>query len=107
MVDVVETADGLRVSGLLDVRSVAEVRAALHRTLDSCAGDVTIDLSGLDALDATGLGVIVAAHRRALAQGRRLVLRGVRPSLARLFAVTRLSRVLIVSRAVEDGTTLA
>ena len=107
MVDVVETAGGLRVSGMLDVRSVSEVRTALYRVLEGSTGDIAIDLSSLDALDATGLAVIVAAHRRALAQGRQLVLHGVRPSLARVLAVTRLNRVLVVNRASASGSTAA
>lgn len=94
-----ETPEGVRVSGFLDVRAAGAVRAALHRRLDEPSGDVVLDLSGVDALDVTGLAVIVAAHRRAVRQGRRLVVSGVRPSLARLLAVTRLHRVLTVSRA--------
>jgi anti-anti-sigma regulatory factor len=36
-----------------------------------------------------------------VAQGRRLVLDGVRPPLARLLAVTRLNRVLVIRRSHE------
>jgi anti-anti-sigma factor len=55
-------------------------------------------VSGVDGVDATGLGVILAVHRRAVAQGRRLVLDGVGPGLARVLAVTKLHRVLVVRR---------
>jgi anti-anti-sigma factor len=99
MVQVVETQDGVLVCGFLDVRAAAEVRAALQRALDRDCGDVHLDVTGVDAMDVTGLAVIVAAHRRAVAGGRRLVLTGVRPALARVLAVTRLHRVLAVSRA--------
>ena len=81
----------LTVSGSIDVRSVSAVREALAGLLERRAGDVVLDLSGVD--------VIVAAHRRALRSGRRLVLRGVEPGLARLFAVARLGRVLSFERA--------
>lgn len=104
MTQVERTTRGLRLSGFLDVRCVADVRSALHATLDATTGEVVVDVSDLDALDATGLAVVVAAHRRALGQGRRLVLDGVRPPLARLLAVTRLNRVLIVRRLPPDVT---
>lgn len=102
MTQVERTTRGLRLSGFLDVRCVADVRSVLHATLDTTTGDVLVDVSDLDALDATGLAVVVAAHRRALSQGRRLVLDGVRPPLARLLAVTRLNRVLIIRRMPPD-----
>jgi anti-sigma B factor antagonist len=98
-VAVEETSQGVRVSGFLDVRAASEVRAALNRLLERPVGDVVVDVTEVDALDVTGLAVIVAAHRRASRQGRRLVLAGVGPSLARLLAVTRLHRVLVVTRA--------
>lgn len=98
MLAVEQTAEGARVSGVLDVRGVGRVREVLTSLLEATEGDVVLDVSDLDSLDVTGLAVLVAAHRRALRQGRRLVLTGVAPSLARLLAVTRLHRVLVVSR---------
>lgn len=99
MVQVVERPESVAVSGFLDVRAAAQVRAALSRAMDSTASDVRLDVSGVDAVDVTGLAVIVAAHRRALRQGRRLVITGVRPPMARVLAVTRLHRVLALTRA--------
>jgi anti-anti-sigma factor len=52
-------------------------------------------------MDATGLGVLVGAHRRAQKLGRRLVLRGVSPRLARLLLATRLHRVLTLETAID------
>jgi anti-sigma B factor antagonist len=98
MTEVVPTEAGLSLSGFLDVRGVSEVRSALHSWLDSCEGDLLLDVRSLVAIDATGLALLVAVHRRALNQGRHLVLDGVGPSLARLLAVTRLHRVLTVRR---------
>ncbi|WP_345397603.1 STAS domain-containing protein [Nonomuraea salmonea] len=52
------------------------VRERLHEALDSGEGDLILDLSKLEMIDATGLGVLVGAHRRAISVRRRLVLRG-------------------------------
>ena len=93
---VVEVASGYEVelTGRLDVSSVAEVRTVLHRALEAGTGDLVVDLAGVDLVDATGLGVLVGADRRARQLGRRLVLRDASPRVRRILRVTRLHRVL-------------
>lgn len=99
MTEIQQTRDGVRLSGFVDARSVSDVRAAISRAIDSLDGDLRIDLSRVVAVDAVGLALIVATHRRVAAAGGRLVLDGVGPSVARLLAVTRLNRVLDVRRS--------
>ena len=89
----------LVLSGRLDVASAADARLALADALDAGAGDLVLDLQGLDAVDPTGLGVLMGAHRRAGRTGRTLVLRDVPPALARLLRRTRLDRVLRQTRS--------
>ncbi|MFF5211343.1 STAS domain-containing protein [Streptosporangium sp. NPDC000396] len=89
-------AQVVSVGNRLDVGTVAGVRPRLHDAVDSGDGDLIVDLSGLEMIDATGLGVLVGTHRRALGAGRRLILRGVPPRIMRVLAVTRLNRVLTV-----------
>jgi anti-anti-sigma factor len=88
----------VRLSGLLDVRSVGDVRQLLNDLIDNSAGDVIVDLGAVDAMDATGLGLLVATHRRTQLLGRQLVLRHPVPSVVRILAVTRLHRILRVER---------
>ena len=88
----------VRLAGSLDVRSVAAVRHQLNELIDGTEGDVIVDLEGLDAVDAAGLGVLFAAHRRAEQAGRILVLRHPLPAVGRVLAMTRLSRVLHIER---------
>ncbi|MDH6112826.1 anti-anti-sigma factor [Kitasatospora sp. MAP12-15] len=99
----------LAVEGRLDVRTAADARARLHQAVDGGAGDLVLDLGGLEFWDATGLGVIMGTHRRAGRLGRRLVLRSVPPQLQRLLVATRLHRILAVEGVVADplGSTLA
>ncbi|WP_020386440.1 STAS domain-containing protein [Kribbella catacumbae] len=88
----------IRLAGLLDVRSVGDVRQEINQLIDTSDGDVIVDLEALDALDATGLGLLVATHRRTQLLGRQLVLRHPVPSVIRILAVTRLHRILHVER---------
>nr|WP_241265521.1 STAS domain-containing protein [Streptomyces boncukensis] len=89
----------LVVGGRLDVRSAADARTVLHSAVDSGDGDLVLDLTELDSWDATGLGVIMGAHRRAGRCGRRLVLREVPPQMRRLLVATRLHRILAIEGA--------
>jgi len=83
-------------SGRLDVSTVHDVRSAIHAALDTGSGDLVIDLQDVEMLDATGLGMLVGAHRKAGRAGRRLVLRNLSPQLQRLLRVSRLNRILVV-----------
>jgi anti-anti-sigma factor len=89
----------LALRGRLDVRVATDARLALAAAVEDGAGDLVLDLGGLDAVDATGLGVLVGAHRRAGRSGRTLVLQDSPPQVARLLARTRLDRVLRQSRS--------
>lgn len=83
--------------GSLDLRSVGEVREALHAAIDAGDGDLHVDVSGVDLVDVAGLGVLVGADRRAKLAGRRVVLTDAGPRLLRVLRATRLHRVLNLS----------
>jgi len=89
----------LVVGARLDGSSVADVRDKLRAVIERATGDVVLDLEAVEWVDATGLAVLVSAHRRLRAQQRHLVLRGCRPAVRRALAVTRLNRVLVLEPA--------
>jgi anti-anti-sigma factor len=91
------------VVGPLDVTTAADWRASLLDVLDADRSadavfdaDLVVDLSGVDAVDMVGVGLLVGVHRQAGRRGRRLVLTGVPPRVMRLLTATRLRRVLAV-----------
>lgn len=87
----------LRLSGRLDASSAGQVRAQLNAVLESHPqGDIVVEVSGVDVVDAVGLGVLTAVHVRLEREGRMLVLRGCSARVHRVIAVTRLARVLHV-----------
>ncbi|HEV7207325.1 MAG TPA: STAS domain-containing protein [Mycobacteriales bacterium] len=90
----------VRIVGRVDAASVAEVRLALHEAVDHGIGELLVEVRGLELGDATGLGALLGAHRRATRRGRTVVLIGVPATMARLLAYTRLTRVL---RSREDS----
>ena len=84
--------------GCLDIHAAADVRLFLADAVDAGTGELVLDLAALEAVDATGLGVLVGAHRRAQRAGRTLVLTDVPAPVGRLLFLTRLDRVLHTRR---------
>lgn len=99
--DVVVRGQQIALSGTLDVRGAADVRLLLAAAVVQGRGELVLDLAGLAAIDATGLGVLVGAHRRAGRAGRVLVLRDVQPAVRRLLFLTRLDRVLRIAGSAQ------
>jgi anti-anti-sigma factor len=93
----------ISLSGRLAAATVADVRSVLVAALEAGHGDLVVDLHDVVLVDASGLGVLVGAHRRALRVERRLVLRNIPIRIERLLAVTHLNRVL----AVDDDAACA
>jgi anti-anti-sigma factor len=95
---VVNIASGceLALSGRLDVHAASDLRDVLHAAIDAGTGDLVVDVSGVDLVDMTGLGVLMGAHRRAVQANRRVVLLDASPRMLRILRMTRLHRVLTV-----------
>ena len=97
-IDVLRPGALVALSGRLGASTVADVRTALADAIEQGSGDLVVDLHGVELVDATGLGVLVGAHRRADRAGRRVVLRLVPDRIDRLLVATRLHRVLCIDR---------
>ena len=78
----------VRVGGRLDLVSSAEMRSALEYALDDQPSRIVVDLEGVDFMDSTGLGVLVAAQRKAQSAGSTIVLASARPIVATVLRVT-------------------
>jgi anti-anti-sigma factor len=108
MINTVDTAEQLsaaafdarmvRVGPFLDCRNVALVRQQINHAIAAGPGVIALDMQELDGIDAVGLGMLAAAHLRADQAGCQLRLRGPRPSVRRVLAVTRLNRILRLDR---------
>lgn len=99
----------------IDGTTAARVRALLYDAIDGARtaapgppGEVIADLSGVQVVDAVGLGVLVGAHHRAAQDGTRFRLRAVPVRVARVLYATRLTRLLPVeSRHPEVAITIS
>jgi anti-anti-sigma factor len=99
VISIDEPGSVVLVEGRLSAATVSELRAALVAAADNGDGDLTVDLGGVEIVDASGLGVLAGAHRLAERRGRRLVLRNVPDRIVRLLTATRLNRILAMEPA--------
>ena len=102
----VSERDGCRVlsvTGELDVATAPQLRQEAVRLATSDRSDLVLDLSGVDFLDSTGLGVIVGVLKRIRTHGGELAVAGTEPHVRKGFDITRISDVLPMYDTVDEA----
>jgi anti-anti-sigma factor len=89
------------IGGGLDSATAPDLGAALNALVGTVRADVVLDLGELDFIDASGLGVIVAAATRLRAAGGALILRSTPPMALRLLDITSVSDLVQIERTDE------
>lgn len=74
----------VKLTGEIDLSSVAAVRAAINEARGLADDTIVIDLADVSFFDSSGLGVLVESKDRAEEQGVDLVLRSVSPAVRRI-----------------------
>jgi len=93
----------LELKGDLDVSSAPTLQAALQQLMDDGKRLVVLDLEAVPFMDSSGLGVLVAAHRRLTAAGGQIALASAAPALKTVFKLTRTDRLFKLYDAVSDA----
>ncbi len=96
-----------RTMPLLEIRVTTPLNAATVGDLDGLFEDAValrpahliIDLTECEYLDASGIDLLLDAHRRIWHDGGRLSLRGMSPRLRRILEIARVDRVLHTTTA--------
>ena len=98
-IDISKSGNGARVnlSGSMYVEDSASVREKLIALLDEGVSNLTLELSGLDYIDSSGLGVLISTHKRCLQKGGKMTITGLRGMVEELFKLTRLDLVFNVA----------
>jgi anti-sigma B factor antagonist len=86
----------LAVAGEVDLATADQLQQGLNSILaDGHARTLVVDLDGVRFLDARGLAVLLAAHRRGAHDGVTVVVTHCRPLPMRVLEVTGLDKILI------------
>ena len=94
----------IAVIGELDMSSAPRLREAIIAAATRHRPGIVLDLSGVDLLDPTGLGVIFDGVKRTRALGGDLVLCGLAPHVRRDLDLLRVSEILEVLDTLESAT---
>ena len=91
----------LVLGGELDIATTPTVRSALDAAIQSGHKKIVVDLTGLNFIDSTGLGVLIGGLRRAREAGGRVMLVAAEGRILRLLRVTGLLRIFAVYGSVD------
>jgi anti-sigma B factor antagonist len=83
----------LRIEGLLDAVSTAELRPVIEQVITERRPRVVVDLSTLRLIDSSGVGAIVSLYKRVRAEGGDVSFVGVRGQPLAIFRLLKLDRV--------------
>lgn len=82
----------LELHGVLDVASAPTFQTALQSILDEGGRQAVVNMTGVSFMDSSGLGVLIAAHRRLDGMGGRVALVNVAPAVRKVLQLTRTDR---------------
>lgn len=89
--------------GRFDAASAPAVKNLLKKLIGDGKCRLVLDLSQVDFLDSSGLGVLVTCHRLAENGGGALRLAGAGGTIETILKMTRLNRIFVIDRDVEDA----
>ncbi len=102
-----KTEDGgtlvFKLRGSLDLATAPTVRAALGEATEKGGQHLIVDLTLLEFLDSTGLGVLIGAHRRATEHGGSFRLIVNDGPISRLLNITGLIAVFEAYGSTDDA----
>lgn len=80
-------------AGNLYVEEATELRENLLQQIDRGVHSIHFELNGLEYIDSSGLGVLIAIHKRCVQKGGSVKLKGLKGNIKELFELTRLTKV--------------
>ena len=89
--------------GRMDAQVSALLKEHIQELLDTGATQLIMDLEGLEFLDSSGLGALVACLRRVKEKKGEIKLAGLRPEVRSIFDITRVSRLFHICESVSDA----
>ncbi len=86
----------------IDAAMAIQFKEDMREQTDSGPERVILDLSGVDFIDSSGLGAIVAAMKQ-LGDGRQLDLAGLTPTVDKVFRLTRMDTVFQLFPSLDEA----
>ena len=91
-------------TGEVDVYTAPTLRARLIEAADSDSSAIVVDMSGVDFIDSSGLGVLVSILKRVREQGSTMSIVSDREVILKVFRITGLDRVFPIVPTLAEAT---
>jgi anti-sigma B factor antagonist len=92
--EVIQGVPVVAAPGELDITNAEALRSALLTAAVDGPGTLVIDMTRTRFCDSSGLHTLIAAHKRAVAEGRELLLVIPSTTVLRVFSLTAMDRVI-------------
>lgn len=94
------------VKGDLDLKTAEPLRDALDKLVDRYRDkNLVLDLTEVEFVDSSGLGVILGRYRRLSSQGRQISLTGVKPSVRAVLELAGVDSIISIGGDPVRGQT--
>lgn len=93
----------LAVTGEVDVHTAPELDAALTQVVEAGKYQIVVDLSGVEFLDSTGLGVLVKALKRVREHDGALAVVATTDRISKVFRITGLDSAIGLHESLESA----
>ena len=79
--------------GELDVSTADKLKEYLHKLADEQIIDIKIDLTNLDYIDSTGLGVMIGVLKKLKAEEKEIYIINPKSNVKKIFTITGLDKI--------------
>jgi anti-sigma B factor antagonist len=91
------------VQGEIDAYTAPKLRSTLFPLSEKDGVKMVVDLSGVNYMDSTGLGVFVGVFKNVKANNGQFKIVGLTDRLQRLFEITGLADIIDINSQIEGG----
>ena len=91
-------------AGEVDVYTAPALRSRLVEAADSGCPQLIVDMSAVDFIDSSGLGVLVGILKRVSEQGSTMTIVSDREVVLKVFRITGLDRVFPIAATLAEAT---
>jgi len=82
----------VRISGRLETTTCAAAEPVILEALDKSADGMILNMASLDFISSAGLRIMVMLIKKAAADGKKIALAGVQPSIYKIFKVSAMDK---------------
>ena len=97
----------IELEGEVDVYTAPQLKQQMINLLESGAKELVVDLTKVDYLDSTALGVLIGGLKRMRERDGNMVLVCPSPRIRRVFEITGLDKIFDIYNTAEDAMEVA